>query len=295
MADDAKGRPRESGSVLRTARGALFVIHFFPAVMNGLAGLVFFLIASHGAHVGPSLLVGLSMFLVSAAVGSLNDFLDVDLDRQTGRDKPIVRGDISSLGAFRISVAAAIAGVLLALSFGLPVVLVALLVLASGLAYDVWLKGTLWSWVPYGIGIPALPVWSFLAADAFTPVLLFSFPLGLLVSLALYLANTIPDIGGDTAYGIAGLGQRLGVDRALLVAWICFAVSIGFLALTPMLLGNDIGVLIPGLLVGVILLAAMIVDDVANRSPSSLRRGWYMSAVLGGVLGVSWVASLPAE
>lgn len=293
MADDARGSARDSASMLRAAKGALFVIHFFPAVMNGLAGLVFYMIGSGGTDFGRGLLVALSMVLVSAAVGSMNDFLDVDLDRQAGRDKPVVRGDISPLAAFRISVATAIAGIMLAMSFGLPVGLVALVVLTSGLTYDVWLKGTLWSWVPYGIGIPALPVWSFLAAGAFTPVLLFSFPLGLLVSLALYLANTTPDIGGDRAYGIAGLGQRLGVGRSLVVTWICFAVSIGFLALTPTFLGNDMAALVPGLLIGVIVLVAMIVDDRINRSPGSLRRGWYLSAVLGGVLGVSWVASLP--
>ncbi|WP_421726490.1 UbiA family prenyltransferase [Bauldia sp.] len=288
--DSSGGRTHPA---LRRLRGGLLVIHLFPAVMNSAAGLAFALIASDGAMVGRAVLVAASVFLVSASVGSMNDFLDVDLDRRTKPDKPIARGDISPSTAFAISVGAGLIGVLLSLILGLPVAAVALMVLASGLAYDIWLKGTVWSWVPYAIGIPALPVWGFLAVDRFTPVLLASFPLGALIALALYLANTIPDIRGDAAYGIKGLAQRLGVARSLGVTWGCLALSIGLLALTPAMFGNDPVTLVPGLLAGAVLLATMIADRLIVRSQASLRRGWYLAAILSGVLGIAWVISLP--
>lgn len=285
----------ELPSVVRAARGALFVIHLFPAVMNATAGLVFYLIATDQASAFPAVAVALSIFLVSASVGSMNDFLDVDLDRRTKPEKPIARGDLTPRTAFAISVVSAVAGVVLSAVLGLPAVVVALLVLASGLAYDVWLKGTLWSWVPYGIGIPALPVWGFLAAGKFTPVLLLSFPLGVLISLALYLANTIPDLESDTAYGIKGLAHRLGLRRSLIATWVCFGVTIALLALTPALFGNDSRLLFPGLGLGAVLLVVMVSGYLVNASQASLRWGWYLSAVLAGVLGVSWVVSLPTE
>ena len=281
--------------VVRAARGALFVIHLFPAVMNAAAGIVFYLIAADRPSLFAGAAVALSIFLVSASVGSMNDFLDVDLDRRTKPEKPIARGDLRPRTAFAISVLSAIVGVLLSAALGLPVMVVALLVLASGLAYDVWLKGTLWSWVPYGIGIPALPVWGFLAAGQFTPVLLLSFPLGALISLALYLANTIPDLEGDTAYGIKGLAHRLGLRRSLIASWACFGLTTGLLALTPAVFGNDARWLLPGLGLGAVLLLVMVGDYFVNRSRASLRRGWYLSAVLAIVLGVSWVISLPIE
>lgn len=281
--------------ILRTARGALFVIHLFPAAMNGAAGLIFYLIASGGTGWGSACLLGLSIFLIHAAIGSLNDYLDIELDRRNRPDKPLVRGDLSPRGGFVISAGAAIVGVGLSALFGLPVVLVAIVVLAAGLAYDLWLKGTLVSWLPYGVAIPALPVWAFLAAGQFTLVLLLSFPLGILIALALYLANTIPDIEGDTNFGIAGLAQTLGVDRSLAVTWVCFGVTMALLALMPVFLGNDPALLWPGIAVGAVLLVTMIVDDRANRSQASFRRGWYMSALLAGVLGISWVASLPTN
>jgi 4-hydroxybenzoate polyprenyltransferase len=209
--------------------------------------------------------------------------------------KPIIRGDLSPRAAFVVAVVAAVGGVLLSLLFGLPVALLALVVLAAGLAYDLWLKGTVWSWVPYGIAIPALPVWGFLAAGKFAAVLLVSFPLGVLVALALNLANTIPDIRDDTAYGIKGLAHRLGVGRSLAVTWICFAVTIVLLALTPVYLGNEPRLLLPGVGLGAVLLAVTVGDNVFNRSEASLRRGWYISALLAGLLGVAWVVSLPMD
>ncbi|MCB1495972.1 MAG: UbiA family prenyltransferase [Bauldia sp.] len=292
---EAESRNSELSPLRRRARGAVFVIHLFPAVMNAAAGFVFYLIAARAWEIWPALLLALSIFLVSAAVGGMNDFLDVELDRTSRPEKPLVRGDLAPRTAFVISAVAAVAGVVLSALFGQPVMLVALLVLAVGLAYDLWLKDTLFSWAPYGVGIPALPVWGFLAAGSFTPVLLVSFPLGVLIALALNLANTIPDIEGDTAFGIKGLAHQLGVDRSLAVTWICFAVTIVLLALTPVYLGNDPKLLFPGIAIGAVLLAATIIDRLISHSAAALRRGWYISAVLAGILGVAWVVSLPAN
>ena len=38
----------------------------------------------------------------------------------------------------------------------------------------------------------------------------------------------------------------------------------------------------------------MILDRLLNRSDASLRRGWYLSAVIAVILGGAWVASLPS-
>lgn len=287
------GNENHQRSAYQYLRGLALVIHLFPAVMNAAAALIFYLIAADPASPPAALALALSVFLISSAVGSMNDYLDVELDRATKPAKPIVRDDISQRTAFGVSVGSAVIGVGLSFLLGFPAGSIALLVLASGLAYDVWLKGTLWSWLPYAIGIPALPVWSFLAADAFTPVLLLSFPLGALIALALQLANTVPDIEGDRSFGVVGLAHRLGVNGSLVVIWVCFALSIGLLAMTPQVLGNDPALLFPGIAAGAVLLTAMILDTIISRSHARFQRGWYMSAVLGGVLGIAWVLSLP--
>ena len=271
----------------------MFVIHPFPALINALAGTVFYLIAADFTQGGQLAALFLSILLIYASIGSMNDFCDIDLDTKTKSRKPIVRGDISPRATLVISCVAAIAGTLLSLSFSWSTLLVALSVLVSGMAYNFWAKGTLYSWVPYSVFIPALPVWAFVAADKFTPVVLFSFPLGGLMSLALNVANTIPDLQGDTRYGLQGLSHRLGLDNSLLVLWLSLAFTIILLALTPLFLGNNATFLLPGIALGGVLLVAMIVDRLLYRSEASLRRGWYLSAVIAAVLGGAWVASLP--
>lgn len=289
--------PMRAGSAdlprpLATLRGLLFVIHPFPAFLNALAGTVFYLMAVTLVQGVAVASMFLSILLVHASIGSMNDYWDIDLDTKTRPEKPIVRGDINPLATLLLSVLAAIGGALLALLFNWPTLLVALVVLVSGMAYNFWAKGTIYSWVPYAVFIPALPVWAFVAADAYTPMVLFSFPLGALMSFALNVANTIPDLEGDTQYGLQGMAHRLGLRRSLLAVWLCFGATIVLLALTPKFLGNSPTYLLPGVALASVLLMIMIVDRLLNPSPSSLRRGWYLSAITAAILGLAWVASL---
>jgi geranylgeranylglycerol-phosphate geranylgeranyltransferase len=281
-------------TALKSLRGIVFVIHPFPALINALAGTLFYLIAADLAQGIPVASIFLSILLIHASIGSMNDFCDIDLDAKTKPRKPIVRGDIGPRAALVISCVAAIAGTLLSLSFSWSTLVVALAVLISGMAYNFWAKGTVYSWVPYSIFIPALPVWAFVAADSLTPAVLFSFPLGALMSLALNIANTIPDLQGDAQYGLQGLAHRLGLEHSLLVLWSSLAGTIILLALTPRILGNNATYLLPGTVLGGVLLVVMILDRLLNRSDASLRRGWYLSAVIAVILGGAWVASLPS-
>jgi geranylgeranylglycerol-phosphate geranylgeranyltransferase len=280
-------------TALRTLRGLVFVIHPFPALINALAGAFFYLIAADVTQRVAVASIFLSILLIHASIGSMNDFCDIELDTKTKPRKPIVCGDIGPGVALVVSCVAAVAGALFSLSFNWSTLVVALAVLTSGMAYDFWAKGTVYSWVPYSVFIPALPVWAFVAADKFTPAVLFSFPLGTAMSLALNVANTIPDLQADTQYGLQGLAHRLGLEHSLLVLWSCFAVTIILLALTPGILGNDATYLLPGIVLGGVLLLVMILDRLLNRTDASLRRGWYLSAVIAAILGGAWVASLP--
>jgi geranylgeranylglycerol-phosphate geranylgeranyltransferase len=275
---------------LAAARGLLHVIHPFPAFINAFAGAIFFAMAGGGT--GGLVVMFLSVLLIHASIGSMNDFCDVDLDAKTKPDKPIVRGNISARCVMLVSVLAAVVGALLSLSFSWATLGIALFVLAAGLAYDFWAKATVLSWVPYAMAIPALPAWAFVGAGVYKPIVLISFPLGALMSLALNVANTIPDLEGDTRYGLRGIAHLLGFRRSLLAVWACFGLTIILLALTPAILGNNPTYLMPGVALGAVLLATMILDRLVNRSGASLRRGWYLSAALAAILGAAWVASL---
>jgi 4-hydroxybenzoate polyprenyltransferase len=277
---------------LNAARGLVFVTHLFPAVVVSLAGMVFYLlVADEGQRSGWVLMFG-STLLIPAAIGSMNDYCDLALDRRAKRNKPLVRGDIQPRTALVLSCAAATAGVLLSACFGWKTSAIALLVLASGLVYDFWAKGTIWSWVPYAIAVPALPVWAFVAADKLNPVLLMTFPLGALVALASNLANTLPDLNDDIQLGLRGLAHRLGLRRSLLAIWCSFGTTLTLLAGSGMILGNRSSLFFPGLMLGTVLWLVMIADYAANASNESLKRGWYYTAILTGLLGGTWVACL---
>jgi 4-hydroxybenzoate polyprenyltransferase len=262
--------------------------------MNAVACAAFYLVLAAPPQPVDAAVLFAAVFLIHASIGSMNDYCDIDLDRHTKPKKPLVRGDIQSGTALAISGVAAIAGLILSLRFGWAAETLALAVLASGMAYNFWAKGTVFSWVPYAVFIPAVPVLSFIVAGKFVPVVLLSFPLGALIALALNIANTLPDLEGDMRYGVQGLAHRLGLRHALLVAWGSFAGAIGLLASTPAVLGNDAAVLFPGLATAAVLLLATIADYAVNRSEQALKRGWYASAVLAVVLGCAWVASLAA-
>ena len=80
--------------LLRAARGVVLVVHLPPGILIAVAGTAFYLLVTDEVQgFSPVLLFG-SMFLISAAIGSMNAYLDVDLDRRAKPRKPLVRGDI---------------------------------------------------------------------------------------------------------------------------------------------------------------------------------------------------------
>jgi hypothetical protein len=81
--------------------------------------------------------------------------------------------------------------------------IIAIVVLAAGIWYDLGAKGTVFSWVPFAIFIPSLPLWGFAGANKFEPMLLLAYPLGAPISLALNVSKTLPDPSHILQEGIA--------------------------------------------------------------------------------------------
>jgi 4-hydroxybenzoate polyprenyltransferase len=286
------GRALSSPVTLETVRGVVSVVHVFAVILIAVATTSFYCLVTDEVQGSGWILMFGSTLLIAAAVGSMNDYCDIDLDRHAKPNKPLVRGDIRPRTALVVSCLTATVGTLLSAFFGWKTLAIALVVLGSGMVYDFWAKGTIWSWVPFAISIPALPLWAFVAADKFKPVVLVTFPLGALVALASNLANTLPDLDDDIRHGLRGLPHRLGLRRSIIVIWCSFGAALGLLALTPMVLDSKPRVLFPGLVLGSVLLLVMIVDYAISRSKESLKRGWYFSAILTALLGGTWVASL---
>ena len=114
-------------------------------------------------------ILGLSMTALQFAIGVLNDIVDAPADAGRVPPKAIPGGYIAEPVARVALVGAALVGLTLAATIDGRLFLVALVVLAIGAAYDVAAKGTRWSWVPFAVGIPILPVYGWFGATGSLP------------------------------------------------------------------------------------------------------------------------------
>ncbi|MBL0747598.1 UbiA family prenyltransferase [Nocardioides baculatus] len=204
MSTDLSSRRGAAGS---TVRGLVAAAHAGPALaVTALAGL---LAAAQGLDAPRAGLVVAAVLAGQLSVGWSNDLVDVGRDRRSGRDdKPLATGD-ASVGTVRAACAAAlVACVALSLALGLLPGLVHLGCVASAWAYNLGLKATVWSWLPYSMSFGGLTaVVSY--ADAAAPP--WWWPVGAaLLGVGAHLLNVLPDLDDDAATGVRGLPHRLG-------------------------------------------------------------------------------------
>jgi 4-hydroxybenzoate polyprenyltransferase len=198
----------------------LRLLHPFPSLLVTASSVAFAEIAAGGQAPPDRLLrLALSVLCSQCAIGTTNDLADRDLDRATKAWKPVARGVIGVGTAARLAMAFSLACLALSASLSLAALAAAACGLGCGLAYDLRLKRSRWSWLPYGLAIPTLPVWSWAAMGRFSPQLAAAYPLGLLLGLALHLSNTLPDLEADSAHGVAGLAHVLGRRRSQALCW----------------------------------------------------------------------------
>ena len=221
------------------------VVRSAPAPAAALVG---------SAHAGPALavtavvaLLGVaanlepaSVVVVTAAVlaGQLtigwgNDLADAARDRAVGRaDKPIADGRLDPTVVRTCLLAAAAACVVLSLVAGWRTAAVHLLLgVAMGHAYNLGLKATAWSWLPYAVAFGSLPsVVSLAGAPPAWPAWWLT-ATGAALGVGAHLLNTLPDLADDERTGVRGLPHRLGeaTSRRLAVALLVVASAVAAL------------------------------------------------------------------
>ena len=104
----------------------------------------------------------------------------------------------------------------------------ALVTVACGWAYNLGLKATALSWLPYAIAFGMLPAVVTLSASPPRWPAAWALAAGALLGVAAHLANVLPDLSQDAATGVHGLPHRLGAKAtALAGAGILLAASAG--------------------------------------------------------------------
>jgi 4-hydroxybenzoate polyprenyltransferase len=234
------------------------------------------------------------MFALQAAIGALNDVIDAPLDAGRKPGKPIPRGLVSPPAARLAAAGSGAVGLGLSLPSGPAALVLALAILVVGGLYDLRFKGTPWSWLPFAIGIPLLPVYAWLGAGTgLPPAFAVLLPAAGLAGAGLAIANSLPDQERDRAGGSSSVADRLG--RA--VAWrLHAALHGGVLALAVGGLAAfgpaaPAPAAVAGLAIGALLIGAGLALT-ASSSPLRRERGWELEAVGIGLIGTSWVAAV---
>lgn len=282
-------RPGVQGSFLRAIR----IIHPFPTLLNVAATAGLAVVAWGGVPPGGLLARMLVVMLCAqSAIGIVNDCFDRELDAANKPWKPIVAGAVSPAAAVAAAAAFVATTIGVAASLGRGSLGLAALGLACGLLYDARLKRTVWSAVPYMIAIPTLPLWVWVTLDEWRPVLMWLLPLGMLIGLALHLANTVPDLDADRAQGIEGMAHRLGAGRSMALAWASYALALGLsLALAP-IVRYDFLIFAPAFAAGSGLLLVSVGAYAIRRDDVSLQFGFGALGIGAAVLAAGWLGAV---
>ncbi len=204
----------------QVVHGYLVLPHAVPIIVVMTATAAFALIASQGwPGIGPMSWLLLAMFGGQLAIGAVNEIVDADLDALTKPEKPIPAGLVSRRGAWTMAIGGCLAMTVFSLQFGFPAFLVCALGTGVGIAYSIWFKRTIWSWIPYLVALPLLPIWVWLALSEVDPGLFAIYPIGAAAVIAVQIAQSIPDVEADATGNVRTLAVALGPAKARSACW----------------------------------------------------------------------------
>ena len=159
------------------------------------------------------------MLVGQASIGWANDYVDAPLDVAAGRrDKPIPTGAVRRGLVGACAAGALIADVPLSLVLGWRAGAAHLVAVSSAWHYDLSLKRTPASAVPFALSFGLVPVIvaTMLPGQPLPRATLVA--AGAACGVAAHFANTLPDVTADTLTGVRGLPQRLGPAVSTTVA-----------------------------------------------------------------------------
>jgi 4-hydroxybenzoate polyprenyltransferase len=224
-----------------TVVSLLLTCHPLPAAAMTVAMTV--AAALTGRPAAQCLLVAATVFTGQLTIGWINDVVDAERDRRTGRqDKPVALGWVQPRTVTLATAAMTVLVVVLSLANGTAAGIAHLGFVASGWAYDLHLKRTVLSWAPYVVGFGLLPAYlSYgglgLGTHGAPPTVAMTVSVALL-AVGIHFLNTLPDLEDDEEMGVRHLpllvARRTGTRRLL---WISAAWTVvtGLAALTAAL------------------------------------------------------------
>jgi 4-hydroxybenzoate polyprenyltransferase len=238
------------------------------------------------------------MTALQASIGILNDVVDAPRDAGHKPAKPIPAGLVAPTHARVGLVVAATAGLALAAPSGPLTLVLAAVILAIGAAYDLRFKGTPWSWLPFAVGIPLLPVFAWLGAAGELPLFMGRLVVAAVLAGALLaVGNARADLERDRATGLRSVATWLGLEGSWRLA-LGLSAGVLLVAIGPLLdAAWSYAPPVPWL-AGAILGAGLLLLGVGSArrgSPARREMAWEAQALGVAVLAVSWLAVVASQ
>ena len=187
---------------------------------GGAVTLAMTLLAVGAGHRGWAIVgVAAAVGATQLSVGWVNDWLDADRDRLSGRgDKPVAVGAVSRRTVGIAGLIASLAIPLLGLPFGPAATGCITLVGIFALLYDWPLKSTLLSVLPYLVAFGLLPAFVVISLPGHPWPPAWLVAAGSLLGGGAHFANVLPDLADDAATGVHGLPHRIGATGSTIAA-----------------------------------------------------------------------------
>jgi 4-hydroxybenzoate polyprenyltransferase len=172
--------------------------------------------------------IAIPMLLVQCSIALLNDWADREADARSHRARPLPQGlvapSVALTGAVVCALAAASWSLLVGDGAGATLLLV--IGIAAGWSYDLWLKPTPLSALPFAIAFPLLLVWVALIVG-FGPPPWLAFAAGVPLAVAIHLGDALPDLAEDARSDMRTLAVTLGRRRTTQAAAGALLVGVG--------------------------------------------------------------------
>lgn len=222
------------GNVRFTSRlGALIrACHPLPTVVVTVAATV--LAAASGNSPGTTTLMAAAVFCGQLVVGWTNDRFDVQRDRRVGHPgKPLAAGAVPLPVVDVAIVIASGLTIVLSLLLGWRAGLLYIASVVSACLYNVTLKGTVVSWLPYAVGFGALPAVATFALPTHPAPAGWILVAAALVGAAGNFTNAVPVLADQPQSDVRGLPDRIGGRPSLLVGAALLAVAAALVTWAP--------------------------------------------------------------
>jgi 4-hydroxybenzoate polyprenyltransferase len=281
--EDVAAEPDAGRRRLAVLRGLALACHPAPCVAVTAIATTLAARVGRGAE---TVLVAAAVLSGQLAVGWSNDVIDRHRDLAARRlGKPIVAGLVDADTVRRSAIVALAACVPLSLATGLGAGSVHLAAVACALAYNLVLKQTIWSALPYAAAFAVLPAFATLGLPEPRWPAWWATLTGALLGAGAHFVNALDDLDLDRRTGVLGLPQRVGAGRSLVVGVGLHAGAIGLLVGGPAGRPSPITWLAAALALGTV--AAVVLLARRGRREDA----WRMSLVTAAVAVLLLVAS----